>query len=128
MSNNATLINASICVTDLIDAYKKGHSAFNVGKKNGKVYANISEWINPEPNQFGQHSSIVLNSGKDMQDKDAAIFGGKVYIGNGVKADFGNASIPADQRDQFNDVPGTLVGSGNPAPATNNQPQGGLPF
>lgn len=63
----------SICLTDLADAFRNGHSAFTTAK-NGKVYANIVLWEN-EPDQYGNTGSFQLNSAKDSEDK-------KVYFGN----------------------------------------------
>jgi hypothetical protein len=87
------LINSSVCLTDLVNHAKAGHSAFSKGK-NGKVYVNLTEWINAEPNQYGQHSSILLNSRKEKKDEE-----GKVYVGNGRKSEFtpepvGNNDLP----------------------------------
>ena len=68
-------MHGSICLTDLGDAFKAGHSAFNKSEKNGKVYANIAVWMNDEPDQYGNILSFQLNSKKDAADD-------KVYFGN----------------------------------------------
>jgi hypothetical protein len=68
-------MQGSICLSDLGDAYKAGHSAFNKSEKNGKVYANIAVWMNDEPDQYGNILSFQLNSKKDANDE-------KVYFGN----------------------------------------------
>lgn len=68
-------MHGSICLTDLGDAFKAGHSAFNKSEKNGKVYANIAVWMNDEPDQYGNILSFQLNSKKDAADN-------KVYFGN----------------------------------------------
>lgn len=68
-------MHGSICLSDLGDAYKAGHSAFNKSEKNGKVYANIAVWMNDEPDQYGNILSFQLNSKKDAPDD-------KVYFGN----------------------------------------------
>lgn len=73
-------ILGSICLTTLIEKAKQGHSAFSKSAKDGKVYFNYAEWINDEPNDFGQHSSLLLSSSKEMKETE-----GKVYIGNGKK-------------------------------------------
>lgn len=82
--------NGSICLTDLIAHCKAGHSAFVKGK-NGKIYANYTEWVNDESNQFGQHTSILLNSHKDKRMEE-----GKVYIGNGKKGESTQEAPSAD--------------------------------
>jgi hypothetical protein len=69
-----------MCLTTLIEKAKQGHSAFSKSPKDNKVYFNYAEWINDEPNDFGQHSSILLSSHKDKKDEE-----GKVYVGNGKK-------------------------------------------
>ena len=78
--SEAIFITGSMCLTTLIERAKSGHSAFTKSPKDGKVYFNYAEWINNEPNEFGQHSSVLLSSHKDKKDEE-----GKVYIGNGKK-------------------------------------------
>lgn len=124
MSNNAILINGSICVSDIIEWFKGGHSAFNRSKKNGKVYLNFTEWINEEKNSIGQHSSILLNSTKDGEAGDLAKFGKKLYIGNGTKSERSGGEIPPDDRKDFDNIPDMSAGAGTGG----NQPTGGLPF
>lgn len=102
-----TVINGSICLTDLIDKCKAGHSAFTKGK-NGKIYLNYTEWINDEPNQYGQHSSLLLNSHKDKKAEE-----GKVYIGNGKKGEY-VAEAPNDNDKANLDISTAPVASGEP--------------
>jgi hypothetical protein len=85
--SDSKLLGGSICVTDLIDAYQKGHSAFTRSAKNGKVYVNINEWINEDTDEYGNHGSISLssfkNKDKDMREADEKLMGKKhTYIGN----------------------------------------------
>ena len=75
-------MHGSICMTDLSNAFKANHSAFNKSEKNGKLYANIAVWLNDEPDQYGNILSFQLNSKKDAPDE-------KVY--------FGSAKLPADK-------------------------------
>lgn len=75
-------INASICLTDLGMATRANHSAITTAK-NGKVYANITIWVNDEKDKFDNDVSIQLNSKQDQRESD-----GKVYIGNGKTARF----------------------------------------
>lgn len=77
MSNTMMLIG-SVCLTDLVEQAKKGHSAFFRGTNN-KVYVNVLQFISDEPNQYGQHSQLLLNPKPDAE-KD------KCYIGNLKKA------------------------------------------
>jgi hypothetical protein len=62
-------------MTDLSNAFKANHSAFNKSDKNGKLYANIAVWLNDEPDQYGNILSFQLNSKKDATDE-------KVYFGS----------------------------------------------
>lgn len=73
-------MHGSICMTDLSEAFKKNHSAFNKSEKNGKLYANIVVWMNDEPDQYGNVLSFQLNSKKDAPDD-------KVYFGNAKMPD-----------------------------------------
>jgi hypothetical protein len=73
------LFSGSINVTKLVDELKKKHSSFTKGK-NGSFYANILIWQNEEPDQYGNHLSLQLNSTKEKKDSEE-----KVYIGNGKK-------------------------------------------
>ncbi len=73
----------SICLTDLVAAAKRGHSAFSRSVKNGKIYGNITMWCNDEPDKHGQDFSIVLNSAEGKKEADdAANEGKKVYAAN----------------------------------------------
>lgn len=47
MSENQ-LYYGSICITDLMAKLNEKHSAFTKGN-NGKIYCNISVWVNPTP-------------------------------------------------------------------------------
>lgn len=77
----AILLNGSLCLTDLINQAKLKHSAFTKAA-NGKIYFNITQWVNDEPDKYGNVSSIQLNSTKEMRDTE-----GKIYIGNCKKAE-----------------------------------------
>jgi hypothetical protein len=78
MSNR---INSSICLTDLADKYRAGHSAFTKAN-NGKVYVNLTTWINDTADNYGNNVSHQLNSKADKREEE-----GKVYVGNGKTAD-----------------------------------------
>jgi hypothetical protein len=86
MSNR---INSSLCLTDLGEKYRAGHSAFSKGN-NGKIYVNITSWINDEADKFGNDVSHQLNSKQDQREAE-----GKVYVGNGKTAT--QAAAPASQ-------------------------------
>ncbi len=78
-------MHGSICMTDLSNAFKAKHSAFNKSEKNGKLYANIAVWLNDEPDQYGNILSFQLNSKKDAPDE-------KVY--------FGSAKLPVEKTNE----------------------------
>jgi hypothetical protein len=86
MSNR---INSSLCLTDLGDKYRAGHSAFTQAA-NGKIYVNITSWVNDEPDKFGNDVSHQLNSKQDQREAE-----GKVYVGNGKTAT--QSAAPASQ-------------------------------
>lgn len=95
------LLNGSICLSDLIEKAKEKHSAFSKGK-NGKIYINVTCWINEEPNQFGQHASLLLNSSKEKKEQE-----GKFYIGNMKKSEQGGTEpvSESDVNDLGSDLP-----------------------
>lgn len=70
------LFGGSICLTELIEQAKKGHSAFSKAQ-NGKVYCNILTWLNEKEDKYGNIMSHQLSSQKDMREAE-----GLVYIGN----------------------------------------------
>lgn len=70
-------ITGSLCLTDILAAAKDGHTAFYRGK-NDKIYFYFQQWVNSEPDQYGNDSSILLNS-KDQESRERE---GKIYIGN----------------------------------------------
>ncbi len=73
------LLTGSICLTELLEKAKQGHSAFSKAG-NGKIYFNFAQWINEEPDKFGNISSLQLQSKKDVREAE-----GKCYIGNAKK-------------------------------------------
>lgn len=62
----------SICITDILDNAKNLHPSFSKGK-NGKIYLNVTAWVNDEVDQYGNHASIKIS---DKDDTKGA------YIGN----------------------------------------------
>lgn len=70
------ILVGSLCLTDIVEKAKAGHSAFTKAK-NGKIYFNILQWINDEADQYQNNSSYQLNSSKEKKDEE-----GKCYIGN----------------------------------------------
>ena len=77
----AILLNGSLCLTDLINQAKNQHSAFTKAK-NGKIYFNFTQWVNDEADDYGNVSSVQLNSTKEKKESE-----GKVYVGNAKKAE-----------------------------------------
>ena len=91
----------SICLTDLMDRAKQGHSAFSRAK-NGKIYLNFTQWVNDEPDPFGNHASFQLSSKMDKKETE-----GKVYFGNAKKSEApaNEAPITAQSMPSLNDLP-----------------------
>lgn len=85
------LLNGSLDLTLILEKAKEKHSAFSKSEKNGHIYFNITQWVNDEPNQFGQHSSLLLNSSKEAKETE-----GKTYIGNAKKVE-GSAQDPLNE-------------------------------
>lgn len=84
------LFYGSLCVSDLIEEFKKKHSAFEKGK-NGKIYAKVNVWLNDNEDDYGNILSIQLNPTKEMRDIDR-----KVYVGNCKKSEF-EVKPPSDK-------------------------------
>lgn len=74
MSNQ--LFGGSLCLTDLINEAKRGHSAFSKAQ-NGKVYCNILTWLNEKEDKYGNIMSHQLSSSKEMREVEPV-----TYIGN----------------------------------------------
>lgn len=116
-------ILGSICLTTLIEKAKEGHSAFSKSAKDGKVYFNYAEWINDDPNEWGQHSSILLSSSKKRKDTE-----GKVYVGNGKKFEnkpVTQSDLPSDNWDSgipVREKKDTKEGVATSDPATEDLP------
>lgn len=77
MKKESKLYSGTICITDLMEKLKNGHSAFVKVASNGKIYCNILLWENSELDKYNNSHSIQLNSKKELKDQE-----GKVYIGN----------------------------------------------
>lgn len=94
----STRFYGSICITDLFEQLNKKHSAFSKAD-NGKVYANVTVWLNDEKDKFGHIMSVQLTPKKDFKEQD-----GQPYIGNMREAeqkpissrDTNSFSIPSD--------------------------------
>jgi len=68
------LLYGSICLSDLIEIGKTGHSAYKKAD-NGKIYINVNVWINEEKDKFGNDASVCVNPEKESGHE-------KKYIGN----------------------------------------------
>lgn len=90
--SNSKMFLGSLCLTDLNEQAKKGHSAFIRGK-NGKVYVNVCHWLNSAPDSFGNTHSTQLSSKKDCRLAE-----GKVYLGN-AKEYKQESGFPVNARD-----------------------------
>jgi hypothetical protein len=92
----------SICITDLVEKAKERHSAFSKAK-NGKIYANVSMWVNEEEDKFGNLVSLAINPSKERKDVDKKVYFGNLKKGKEIgKApisdnDLKNVSVDIDQ-------------------------------
>src|SRR5689334_14935303 len=115
MGNSIGRISASICVTDLVNQVKAGHSAANIGKTNGKVYVNVTVWLNDEPDKFGNNCSFQLNSSAKGEAADKARNNGKsVYIGNGKFESSGGVPAQGSAAVDALDLGGAAPQNGKP--------------
>jgi hypothetical protein len=69
------LLYGSMCLSDLSEQFKAGHPAFSKSEKNGKVYVNVTVWVNDEADQYGNHAALQLSKPKDSDMKP-------IYFGN----------------------------------------------
>lgn len=94
------LYSGSICVTDLLDQLRNGHSSFVKVSSNGKIYCNVLLWENTELDKYNNSHSVQLNSKKENKDKEA-----KVYIGNFKPIERKNNQSPVNSSDLNNILP-----------------------
>lgn len=97
----AILLNGSLDLTLILEKAKAKHSSFSKSTKNNHIYFNITQWVNDEPNEYGQHSSLLLNSSKEGKETE-----GKVYIGNAKKVEGGGNQEPLKETDTT-EIPNT---------------------
>lgn len=71
------LFSGTICITDIVQKLKDGHSAFVKVESNGKIYCNVLLWENSTLDKYNNSHSLQLNSKKENKDSE-----GKVYVGN----------------------------------------------
>lgn len=114
----------SICISDLVDLAHKKHSAFSKAD-NGKIYANITVWLNDEKDKYGNVMALQLSPKKELKDLD-----GQPYFGNCKEAeakqindkDASKISLP-------DDIPGKQQPSNNiPDASEIKEPINDLPF
>lgn len=87
----------SVCLTDLIEKAKQKHSSFTKAQ-NGKIYCNITVWLNDEVDKYGNTMSIQANPSKEMKDKEE-----RFYLGNCKKSEYKEPQQLTDK----DDIPGT---------------------
>lgn len=83
----------SVCLTDLIEKAKAKHSAF-VKAQNGKIYCNVTVWLNEEVDKYGNIMSIQANPSKENKDKEE-----KFYLGNLKKSEYKEPQPLSDKED-----------------------------
>jgi len=93
------ILTGSLCLTEIVEKAKQGHSAFTKAA-NGKVYFNILQWLNAEPDSYGNTSSFQLNSKKEKKEAE-----GKCYIGNAKFMEKGGDQPAAEDIPAIDDLP-----------------------
>jgi hypothetical protein len=88
----------SIDVTTLLAQAQLPHSAFIRAGKANKAFAQITVWVNDEPDRYGNSLSIKLQS----KDKEIEAIEGKIYLGNLKKSE---AKAPASLEAGVADIP-----------------------
>ena len=95
------LYTGSIDYSELIELLKTGKYSTFQSEKTGKKYINVSVWINPEPDKFGNDGSIQLNPKKEHRNE-----GLKRYVGNVKHFKFAAQEVAADSfSDEEEDLP-----------------------
>lgn len=92
------MFSGSICVTDILEKAKQGHSAFSKGN-NGKIYMNVITWLNDKKDDYGNVMSHQLSSTKDKRDEEVKKYGKVTYIGNSKRIEskpIGDKDLPPD--------------------------------
>lgn len=77
MATTSKMYRGSICLDDLIELQKKGHSAFSKSGSNGKTYVRVIVWVNEKFDEWGNDCGIQMSSKKDLREAE-----GTIYIGN----------------------------------------------
>jgi|ERR1700676_153745 len=88
----------SIDVTTLLKQANLPHSAFIRAGKENKAFAQITVWVNEEPDQYGNYVSIKLNSAS----AELAKVEGAIYLGNLKKSE---AKAPSQLEACAADIP-----------------------
>lgn len=110
----------SFDITKLMEEIKSKHSGFYKGS-NGKIYANITIWLNETPDKYGNVVSVKVNPSKERKDIDKPF-----YLGNLKKSD---GPKPIDN----NDIDDVNLDAIDPlptqqAPINSNPENDDLPF
>lgn len=107
----------SLSFTEIYDQAKKGHSAFRKAE-NGKIYFDVTIWLNDQKDKYGNDMSIQINPKKDRKEID-----GNPYIGNAKLAEQQNT--PVSSRDIPDEMTPISTSTGN---TTGSEPIDDLPF
>ena len=93
------LFSGTICVTDLLQKLKEGHSAFVKVESNGKIYCNVLLWENSVPDKYNNSHSVQLNSKKELKDSE-----GKAYVGNFKPIERKGSSVKPISQNEVNSI------------------------
>jgi hypothetical protein len=79
----------SICLTDISNAYKAGHPGITKSETNGKIYVNLTVWLNDQKDKFENDAGVQISQPKEYAEKPT-------YIGNLKHAEAAKAA-PAEK-------------------------------
>lgn len=112
------LFYGSINLSELVQRAKEKHSGFVKGN-NGCIYANVSVWLNDQPDKYGNIMSIQVNPAKEKKEVDE-----RFYIGNCKRSE---SPKPVSDGDTSSlDLGGVDIPTAGPA--NSNPPSDDLPF
>ena len=75
------LLTGSLCLTEIVEKAKQGHSAFTKAA-NGKIYFNILQWLNSEP-----VSSVIINGSRPSNKFVLSLLAVAVWVSRSMLSD-----------------------------------------
>ena len=117
---NSESFYGSLNITELLEQLQKKHSSFSKAD-NGKIYMNVTVWLNEEKDKYGNSMSIQANT-KEGNTQES-----KFYLGN-CKKTVRKENKPLSASDT--NVDSYTSGFDNPANVSSSHldPKDDLPF